>query len=245
MAIPQKVDKAYSNYHSHATAPRGTDAVCDRLSVTAAKAQNHTLRGYRSINATAPFHYSLFLSVAFHALIAEQGILRPLAVDLDKAAELLIVAADRVHDLHALAVDLQPCALHERFGILADKISEADGVGLAVVDRQIPFGHSAEVVLFRDHLADRVFRQLDRHIVQPRFKDEDLLLHRVEVGGDALADTLEIAVIVLQRPVLELKAVDLRDQVYHETPLHIIIQQRIGIPRLVPTAFTAIFQDLP
>ncbi len=163
------------------------------------------------------------LSAAFDALIAEERILRPFAVDLDEAAELLVIRADCFHDPQTLAIDLQPCALHKGLSVLTDKVGEADGVRLAVVHGQITLADAAEVELLGDHLADRVLGQLHRHIVQTRLEDEDLLLHGVEIRGDALADALQVTVIILQRAILELKAVDLGDQVYHEPPLHIVI----------------------
>ena len=186
----------------------------------------------------------LILCVIFDALVAEEGVFRPLAVDFDKARQLFVVRADRVDDFQAFAVDFQSRRLHERLVVLADKVGEADGVGLAVIHGEIAVGNVAEFMLFRDHRGNRVFRQLNCHIVQPRLKNKNLLLERIEVGGKALADTLQITVIVLERPVLQLKAVDFGNQVYHEAVLHIVIQERIGVASLITAARTGIAEQL-
>ena len=93
-----------------------------------------------------PLH-SIYSVPALYPLISEQRVLGPLAVYLDEAGELFVVAADGVHYLQALAVYLEPRGLHEGLVVLADKVGEAYRVGLAVILREVALRYSGQAYL--------------------------------------------------------------------------------------------------
>ena len=174
----------------------------------------------------------------FGALVAVQNVVRPLAVDLDEALELLVLDRELLDDLLGLAVYFKPRCLDVGSHLLAREVCKAHRIALAVVHREIAVLYLGSVELLGNRLADNRLCQLNRHVVESRLKDKNLLLEGVEVGNDALVDIAQVAVLLLELLVAELVTVDFRNEIYHEAVLHIVIKNGVRQPRAVAAGRT-------
>ena len=189
-------------------------------------------------------HYKLLPQLVqlfnfFRSFVAVEDVFRPFAVDVDKAAQLFVLDGELVNDLLGLAVDLKPRRLHIGRALLAGKIGKAHGVALAVIHGEVALRHVGAAELFGDRLADGDLCQLHRHVVKTGFEDKDLFLKAVEVGRDTFVDLAQVAVFGFQLLVTELKTLDARNKIDHEAVLHIIVENRVGEPRLIAACRTA------